>query len=372
MPKKGRQPKYGDEELAVLREQVRERPTSTLRELREAVRERTGVEAHEVTVLKALRRLGFERRRAKPSAPAPEEKGEAASRYGYTSAHRRQAPEQSYPSSLTDAEWALVADLFESSGGRGLPPRVPRREMVDACCYVVRTGCSWRELPKDFPHWQNVYRTFRRWSAQGKFEQMHDRLRAHWRARAGRDNAPSAAVLDAQSTRHSPQGGESGYDAGKKVKGRKRHVLVDTLGLVLAVSVTAASVQDRDGAHPVMATGVDKYPALGTVFADNAYAGRCAQTIHQRHGVTVDVVRHPANGSVGYWCEPDQPDLFSKPLQAGGFAVIPMRWVVERTHAWLERARRLIMHHDRRTDVAEAWVWLAEARMLLRRLTQVS
>jgi transposase len=114
---------------------------------------------------------------------------------------------------------------------------------------VVRTGCSWRMLPKGFPPWQNVYRTFRRWSEQGKFEQMHDRLRTQWREREGRAGAPTAAVLDAQSTRGSPQGGDTGYDAGKKVKGRKRHLVVDTLGLLLAVSVTAASVQDRDGAH---------------------------------------------------------------------------------------------------------------------------
>ncbi|MBS9405669.1 IS5 family transposase [Halomonas sp. TRM85114] len=151
-----------------------------------------------------------------------------------------------------------MADIFESDGDRGTPPRYPRRLLVDACCYVVRSGCSWRMLPKDFPAWQNVYRTFHRWSQQGKFEQMHDRLRAQWREREGRTHMPSAAVLDAQSTRSSPQGGTSGYDAGKKVKGRKRHVLVDTLGLILAVSVTAASVQDRDGAHPVMANGMEK------------------------------------------------------------------------------------------------------------------
>lgn len=374
MSKSGRRPKFGSEELEALRELVRAQPSSTLEELRRAMRERTGVEAHEATVRKALRALGFERRRGKP-AGGGEARGEGAGaprRYGYTAAHREQAPEQAYPSSLTDAEWALVADLFENGGGRGLPPRWPRRAVLEACLYVVRTGCSWRELPKGFPHWQNVYRTFRRWSAQGKFEQMHDRLRARWREREGRQARPTAAVLDAQSTRHSPQGGPSGFDAGKKVKGRKRHVLVDTLGLVLAVSVTAASVQDRDGAHPVMAAGMGKYPSVETVFVDGGYAGRCAQTIEQQQGIKVDVVRHPGSGTVGRWCEADQPDLFTAPATADGFTVLPKRWVVERTHAWLERARRLVMHHDRRTDVSEAWVWLAEARMLLRRLTRVA
>lgn len=163
---------------------------------------------------------------------------------------------------LTDAEWALVEDIFTNGGGRGAPGRYPRRLLVDACCYVVRTGCPWRLLPQDFPPWQDVYRTFRRWSEKGKFELTHDRLRAQWREREGRNQAPSAGALDAQSTRHSGQGGESGFDAGKKVKGRKRHVLTDMGGLVLAVSVTAASVQDRDGAHPVMRAAMGKYLSL--------------------------------------------------------------------------------------------------------------
>ena len=137
------------------------------------------------------------------TTPSPQ--AEYEKRYGYQPAHRRQQPEQRYPSSLTDEEWRLVADIFESDSDRGALPRYPRRLLVDACCYVVRNGCSWRMLPKDFPPWQNVYRTFRRWSQQGKFEQMHDRLRAQWREREGaRDPMPSAAVLDAQSTRSSP------------------------------------------------------------------------------------------------------------------------------------------------------------------------
>lgn len=128
---------------------------------------------------------------------------------------------------------------------------------------------------------------------------MRDRLRAQWREREGRDPMPGAAVLDAQSTRSSPQGGTSGYDAAKKIKGRKRHVLVDTLGLMLAVSVTAASVQDRDGAHPVMANSMEKYTGISTAFVDGGYVRRCAQTIHQQHDIEAKVVRHPANGNVG-------------------------------------------------------------------------
>ena len=177
---------------------------------------------------------------------------EEPKRYGYRDEHRRQEPEQLYPSCLTQTEWELVADLFEQPGKRGRPPQYSRWEMVNACCYVVRNGCSWRMLPHEFPPWENVYRTFRRWAAGGKFEQMHDRLRELWRSREERAPEPSAAVLDAQSTRSSPQGGPSGYDAGKKVKGRKRNLVVDTLGLLLMVSVVPANVQDRDGADHVV------------------------------------------------------------------------------------------------------------------------
>lgn len=222
-------------------------------------------------------------------------------------------------------------------------------------------------LPREFPPWDNVYKTFRRWGLQGKFEQMHDPLRALWRDRKDRDGSPSAAILDSQSTRSSPQGGDSGFDAGKKVKGRKRSLIVDTLGLLLAVSISAASVQDRDAADDAVAYSKEKYPSLNTLFVDSAYAGKWAQRMHQTHAVDVQVVRGPNNRRTGQWCS-QQGDLFTVAPPKTGFVVRPKRWVVERTHAWNERARRLIMHHDRLFAVSEAWVWLAEARMLARRL----
>jgi transposase len=160
-----------------------------------------------------------------------------------------------------------------------VPPRHSRRTLHEACCYVVRTGCSWRILPREFPHWDNVYKTFRRWSTQGKFEQIHDRLRAQWRDREDHDDAPPAAILDSQSTRNSPQDGDSGFDAGKKIKGRKRSLIVDTLGLLLAVSISAARAQDRDAADDTVAYSKDKYPSLNTLFVDSAYAGKWAQHI---------------------------------------------------------------------------------------------
>lgn len=368
MAKQGRPPKLSAEDIATLKAIVEANPTATMDEVRHELARRTGTRAHGETIEKALSAAGIERR-TDGAGVRVETNQETDPRYGYTEAHRDQQPEQTYPSCLTDAEWQLVSDLFEARGGRGKPPKYPRRLLLDACCYVVRTGCSWRMLPKSFPPWQNVYRTFRRWSAQGRFEQMHDRLRAQWREREQRAAEPSAAVLDAQSNRGSPQGGDNGYDAGKKVKGRKRHLVVDTLGLLLAVSVTAASVQDRDGAHPVMAATMAKYPGVETLFVDSGYGGRCAQTVSQCHDIQVQVVRHPANRNVGRWTPTEQQDLFTVQADAQGFVVLAKRWVVERTHAWVERARRLVMHHDRLTRVSEAWVWLTEARRLLQRLT---
>ena len=368
MSRQGRPPKLTPEHRQILQAMVSEMATATLGELQRELKRRTGVEVHVQTIHKALRMLGIERAPASGAVRVVRTDPDVR-RYGYTEAHRRLEPEQTYPSCLTDAEWALVEDLFDHTGERGTPPKYARRLMVDACCYVVRTGCAWRMLPKEFGPWQNVYRTFRRWSEQGKFERMHERLRALWRQREARAVEPTAAVLDAQSTRGSPQGGESGFDAGKKVKGRKRHLVVDTLGLLLAVSVTAASVQDRDGAHPVVAAALSKHPSIQTLFVDGAYAGSCAQTVSQCHGIRVDVVRHPGNRKPGRWHDASQADLFTIEANAQGFVVLAKRWVVERTHAWNERARRLIMHHDRLSAVSEAWVWLTEARMLLRRLT---
>lgn len=367
MAKMGRPAKIQADDATHLVAIVESDHTATLTEIRHELKRRTGIDVHEQTIVKTLRKLGIQR---VPSAQAVSiERKVSARRYGYADAHRRHEPEQTYASSLTDAEWALVRDLFENPAGRGLPPTINRRQLVDACCYVVRTGCSWRMLPVDFPRWQNVYRTFRRWSEQGKFELMHDRLRAQWRERARRNDEPTAAVLDSQSTRSSPQGGDSGFDAGKKVKGRKRHLVVDTLGLLLAVSVTAASVQDRDGAYPVVSKMMAKHPTIETLFVDSAYAGGCAQLISQVHHIRTQVVRHPANRNVGRWVNDKQADLFTVQADAQGFVVQAKRWVVERTHAWNERARRLIMHHDRLPQVSETWVWLTGARLLLRRLT---
>lgn len=362
----GRPKKVDEAGHQVLREIVEAQPMATVNEIRLQFEARTGITVHRATLSKALKAAGLKREIGKLEVSA---EAEPKPRYGYQSQHRRLMPEQQYPSCLTDAEWALVSDLFDRTDSRGVPPTYSRRLLVDACCFVVRTGCSWRMLPSDFPPWQNVYASFRRWVEQEKFEQMHDRLRAQWRIREGRAPAPTAAVLDAQSTRHSPQGGPKGFDAGKKVKGRKRNLVVDTLGLLLAVTVVAANVQDRDAAPDVVAQSSLKYPTLQKLYVDGGYAGQCAVALATNHQLDVEVVRHPANRNVGRWTTDPQSDFFAVPADASGFVVLPKRWVVERTHAWLERSRRLVMHHDRRIDVSEAWAWLAAGRMLARRLT---
>lgn len=363
----GRRPALNADHAVVLRAITQEQPRASLDEVTRELFRRTGVKVSTVTVRKALRQAGIER--LKPLRRAGERaavQGAAPKRYGYTAAHRRDAGVSGMNTDLTDAEWELVADLFERDGLRGAPPRFQRRHMVNACCYALRTGCAWRWLPKTFPPWQATYKAFSRWAVAGVFEAMHDRLRQQWRARMGKAPEPTAAIIDAQSTRSTAQGGNTGFDAGKKVKGRKRHLVVDTLGLLLAITVTAASVQDRDAAAEVVAQACGKAPGLQKLYADGAYGGKCAQAIEQAHGIRVEVVRHPGNRSTGTWQDAQQP-LWPE-VVAKGFVVQAKRWVVVRTHAWNERARRLMAHHDRSDWAPLAWVWLAEARILATRL----
>jgi len=351
-----------DAMLEDVRAVVASKRGATMQELCDEFAKRTGIQVCTVTLHRAIKRAGLERVKTREARAAPQPR-----RYGYTQTHRTppSAADQ-YASSLTDAEWALAADLFElPEGSRGRPAKYGRRMMIDACCYVLRTGCAWTLLPKSFPPWLAVHKSFSRWAAQGKFEALQQRLREQWRQRIERNAAPSAAVIDSQSNRISPQGGTCGYDAGKKVKGRKRHIITDALGLLLAVTVTAASVQDRDGAPDVVAQACAKVHSIKTLFADSAYGGQCAQRLMHDNGIAVEVVRRP--GAFGEWNDV-QMSLFTR-AEAGGFVILPKRWVVERTHAWLERERRMVMHHDRSTQNAAAWAWLAQSRMLLRRLT---
>jgi len=374
----GRPPKLSYKKMSVVRALALQHPNATLGDLRQLLAEQTGIHVSPMTMYRYLVRAGV-RRSSRPqrgpqdpadqTAPTQTLAGAPSAapvRYGYTPQHRAPGDATRYPCCLTDPEWAMIADLFPTKGP-GKPPKYPRRQILDAILYVLRTGCQWRMLPKDFPAWQDVYAHFRRWTKKGLFEVMQDRLRSLWRKLVGRDPEPTAAVLDSQAFKTSPQGGPKGFDAFKKVKGRKRHLVVDVLGLVLAVLILPANVQDRDGAHPAVAAAKAKCPGLNKLYLDAAYGGDCAERLRQQYGLDVEVVRRP--NAKGAWTHPLQEPQPVTQAQGPPFPILPRRWVVERTNAWVERPRRLSKDYDRRLEVSGAWVWLSQARLLLRRIT---
>lgn len=254
-----------------------------------------------------------------------------------------------YPSDLTDEQWSLIEAMVAVRPG-GRPAVHPRRRIVEAILYVTRTGCSWRQLPHDFPAWDTVYWYFKRWNGDGTTDRIHDALRAAARDAAGRDPMASAGIVDAQSVKAADTVGADsrGYDAGKKVNGRKRHVVVDTLGLLIVVLVTAANVQDRDGGQLVLGRARMAMPSIVLVWADGGYAGRCVHFARRLLRITVQIVKKPAGQRT--------------------FEVLPRRWVVERTLAWLVRCRRLDRDYERLPTHAEAMVKWAMIGLMTRRL----
>lgn len=361
----GPPPSLGENERRIVERLCAEDPHVTCETLAERPGRELGRVIAQSTLRRFLGRWGIRKRRPVQSSSkdAGASNALAPKRHGYGPRHRDEGDADRYPSSLTDAEWALVRDIFENDGGPGRPERNCRRSMVDAAIHVVRSGCSWRMLPKEFPPWNLVYITFRRWSSEGRFVEMHHRLRDMWLEREGHSTTPTEALIDSQTVSTSENGGAKGYDAGKKRRGRKRHIVTNALGLLLAICIQTANVQDRDGAAEVFEKARSAHPSITTIFADAGYAGRCAKHLQHTHGVDVRIMRR-ADDRNGRWATQGELPL----EQHRGFQVIPKLWAIERTNAWNVRPRRLTKDFDRLPEVTESWVWFAQARLLARRL----
>ena len=254
-----------------------------------------------------------------------------------------------YATNLTDAQWSFLKPMLPKSSKRGRPP-TDRRRIVDAILYMIKGGVPWLLLPANFPPCKTVYHIFRKWTLDHTWEALNHRLRAYIRKTEGKRCRPTAAILDSQSVKSDGHGGPVGYDAAKRIKGRKRHLLVDTLGLVLGVLVTPASTTEREGAQALLARVLGWFTWLRMLWVDGGYSGPAfAQWIKDiRPKLAVEVVK--------------RSDVTQ------GFKVLPRRWVVERTFGWLMRHRRLVRDYETTEASAQAWIYIAMIRIQLRRL----
>ena len=254
-----------------------------------------------------------------------------------------------YPSDLSDREWALIAPMLPAAKPGGRPRTTDLRDVVDAIQYIAVSGCQWRMLPKDFPPVSTVRGYFYAWRDQGLWDAINHLLVMATRDLEGREASPTAGVIDSQSVKTTEAGGVCGYDAGKKTKGRKRHMLTDTIGLMLVLVIQSAGIQDRDGAPEVLRFARFRFPWLRHVFADGGYAGQKLRDILKGCGDwTIEIIRRSDT--------------------AEGFEILPRRWVVERTFAWLGRSRRLARDWEKSTESSVAWVYISSIKLMARRL----
>ena len=273
-----------------------------------------------------------------------------------------------YASELSDAEWAILEPLIPKALPGGRPRSVNMRQILNGIFYVLRSGGAWRLLPHDYPAWSTVYDYFRKWRNAGVWEQLVRTLRERLRVQVGRKVTPSAGIIASQSVKTTERGGPHGYDGGKKVNGRKRHLLVDTLGLLLKVVVHVANLQDREGVKLLLEPIQGQFSRMEKVWVDQAYSGTGKTWIEQQMHWTVEVVeRSPRRG----WIMTEEQGLVWVTLPKT-FEHLPRRWVVERTFAWIGRYRRMSKDYEYLTTSSEAMVYLTMLRLMLARLAKAA